>query len=211
MKFLHYDSPLITTIRHAVDYMLLGIMWFLACVPIITFGAATVAMLRTAESSIYKDEDGIFIPFWKHFATEFKQSTLLWLIQLPILAALVFYFILIWKGNLPFIVDLLSCLLIAVVFSWTQLWFGYQSKFEDNLKTVLMNTLRIALANMGKSFLLALFLVLAVLGSCVVILIFEPVLLIIPGLYVYAYSSVFRKLAEKLIPKEEIVEPAPTE
>lgn len=211
MKFLRYDSPLITTIRQAVDYMLLGLMWFLACVPIITFGAATVAMLRTAESSIYKDEAGIFIPFWKHFIAEFKQSTLLWLIQLPILAALVFYFLLVWKGEMPFILNLLSYAVIAVVFMWTQLWFGYQSKFEDNLKTVLANSLRIVLANMGKSFLLALFLILAVLGSCVGILIFEPVILIIPGLYVYAYSSVFRKLAEKLIPKEESVEPVPAE
>ena len=206
MKFLRYDSPFMTLFRKAVDYLLLGLLWLLACVPVITFGAATTAMLRTAEVSIHKEEgSGIFVPFLKYFVKEFKQATLLWLIQLPILAISVFYFVLVWKSEMAFILMFLSYVLIALLFTWTQLWFGYQSKFEDSLKTVLVNSLRIALSNMGRSIVLALLLILLVLGSCVAVLVFQPILLFLPGLYVFAYSSIFRKLAEKLIPNTENV------
>jgi len=52
MKFLNYDSPFMTGLRRGIDYICLGLLWMLASVPVITFGAATTGLLQTAEVAI---------------------------------------------------------------------------------------------------------------------------------------------------------------
>ena len=100
MKFLQYDSKFMTGFRKATNYFLLGILWILACAPIITAGAATAAMLRTTEHGIREDEDKILKPFFKFFRSEFKQATILWLIEILVLVLLVFYAVIIFNSGM---------------------------------------------------------------------------------------------------------------
>jgi len=43
MKFLRYDSPLMNKLRLLTDYMLVGLLWVIASIPVFTWGAATSA------------------------------------------------------------------------------------------------------------------------------------------------------------------------
>ena len=88
MKLLAYNSPFISTLGKIVDYILLGILWIFVSLPVITFGAATTAMLLTAEICLRKEEGKIAKTFFEHFKKEFKQATVLLIIQLPIFAIL---------------------------------------------------------------------------------------------------------------------------
>lgn len=45
MNFLKPGSPAMEHLQRAYDYFVLGLLWLLASVPILTFGAATTAML----------------------------------------------------------------------------------------------------------------------------------------------------------------------
>lgn len=203
MKFLQYDSPFMTRFRKVVDYFLLGILWIVACVPLVTFGAATTAMLMTAEYNVREDGGKMFLTFWKYFGKEFKKSTILWLIQIPILAVLVFYSVLVFKSEILLFLKILSYAIIGLVFAWLQLWLAYESKFEDNLKTVMINSLRITLANVGPSVLMVLCTAVFALGVCLCLVYFQPGLLILPAVYIVVYTLILRKLFRKLLPPME--------
>lgn len=203
MKFLKYDSPFMTVFRKVVDYFLLGILWVVACIPVITAGAATAATLMTAELSVRVDEGRIVKPFWLHFKAEFKQATILWLIQIVVWAVLAFYAVLVYKAEMVFFLKILSFVAISLIFMWSQLWIAYESKFTDNVKTVMVNCLRIMLGNMGTSVLLMFLAAVMLLGSCVAMVLFQPILLIIPAVYIFLQTLILRRLFNKLVPPVE--------
>lgn len=67
------------------NLVMLNLLWILCSLPIITMGAATTALYYTLFQYQTNDEDAVLKPFFKGFAQNFKQATLLWL---PMMAAL---------------------------------------------------------------------------------------------------------------------------
>lgn len=202
MNFLRYDSPFMVKFRQIVDYFLLGLLWVAASFPIVTFGAATTAMFLTAENVVHAKEERMFSRFWGYFKAEFKQATITWLIEMVVLALLFLDFVLVSELEMFFLLEALSYLLIALVFIWVQLWLGYQSKFEDNIKTVLINTFRISFASLGSVALLAVVDVLGVVLAYAMLIVMPPLMLVVPGVYIIAYLPLMRKLFKKYIPQE---------
>lgn len=200
MDFLKIDSPFMVRLQRMCDYFYLGVLWMIASLPIITFGAATTAMLKTAEFSIRKEGGKVFTPFWKYFKQEFKQATLLWIIQLPLLMILVFNFYVVFDKQMTPVFRLLVGAASIIEFCWLQLWFGYQSKFTDRIKTVLINTVRLTLGNMGQAFLMAALTTAALIAAFFLLFTLLPAMLFIPGIYIILYTALFRKLVRKNFP-----------
>lgn len=201
MNFLKPGSPAMEHLQRAYDYFVLGLLWLLASVPILTFGTATTAMLQTAELSIHREGGHVFTSFWGHFRKEFRQATLLWLLQIPLLALLVFNLLALRSGQLTPALRVpvgLVCLLEAC---WLHLWFAYQSKFTDRIKTVLLNTIRLTLGNLGTTFLMVVLTAAMLLCAFFLLIWMGPLLLILPGLYVALYSALLRRLLRKSFPQ----------
>ena len=202
MNFLRYDSPFMSKCRCIVDYMLLGWLWVIASLPIITFGVSTTAMLRTAEKSIRQNEGAIFVPFWKYFRQEFKQATVLWIIQIPILEFILVDIIVVRYLNVNVGVQVVIFVMCILVFCWLQLWFGYQSKIKDNIRTVLLNTFRMTVSDVGRTFLMSLLTIAAVVVGYFSIFLFSPLVLLIPGIYITAYTALLRKVFSRYMSPE---------
>ena len=90
-------------------------------------------------------------------------------------------------------------LVVVMALAWIQLWFAYLSKFEDNVKTVLGNTLRIAMSNIGRSILMAAVVITAVTAFAALILISPPFMALIPGVFILIYTAMMRKLFDQYI------------
>ena len=206
MDFLKIDSPFMDRFQRVCDYFCLGLLWMIASLPIITFGAATTAMLQTAEISIRKEGGKVFAPFWQHFRKEFRQATLLWLIQLPLLVILAFNFYLVLDKQMTPIFRLLIGFASIIEFCWIQLWFGYQSKFTDTVKTVLLNTARLTLGNLGLTFLMAMLSVTALISAFLLFFLLMPAILFIPGIYIALYTFLFRRLIRRNLPIMDTVQ-----
>ncbi len=202
MKFLNYDSPFMTIVRKLVDYMTLGLLWILFCIPVFTSGAATTAAFLTAEICLRKEEGKMLPTFWKWFKKEFKEATLLWLIQFP-MTALVIYNV--WLVSVTEVATWLRVAVIVssvLVFCWSQLWYGYLSKFEDKIKTVIYNTFRMSLANMGRVFLLGVISALHLFATVALFLLMPPLLVLLPGSYLLCYTPVIGKIFATYIPQQ---------
>lgn len=202
MSFLNYDSPFMVELRRVVDSMALGLLWIVASIPLVTFGAATTAMFYTREKAIRKDEGKIWSTFWKCFKKEFKQATLLWVIGLVLSVLLTVNGIVLWRMELHGIV--FALLLTTVLFGagWMQLWYGYLSKFEDTTWVLLGNTFRITLVNFPWVLLLVFLSAAASVGAVIAFFYMPPILLLVPGIYGILAGMVLRRIFSRYLPEE---------
>ena len=203
MKFLNYDSPFMTFARNLVDYVTLGLLWIFFCIPVFTGGAATTAALLTAELCLRKEEGKMLPTFWKWFKKEFKEATLLWLIHFPVTILLIYNVWMISVAEMGTWLRILILVSSGLVFCWVQLWYGYLSKFEDRIKTVLSNTFRMSLANIGRVFLLGVISALHLFATVALFLVMPPLLILVPGSFLLCYTPIIGKIFAKYIPKPE--------
>lgn len=203
MNFLNLDSPFMKFAMNLVDHIILGLLWILFCVPVFTSGAATTAALLTADICLRKEEGKMLPTFWMWFKKEFKEATLLWLIHFPVTALLIYN---VWLMYVAEVVPWLKIMIVVasvVVFCWTQLWFGYLSKFDDRIKTILSNTFRMTLGSIGQVFLLGVISALHLLVTVVLFLWIPPLMVLLPGSYLLCYPPIIGKIFAKYIPKPE--------
>lgn len=92
MGFLRYDSDFMMSISRAADYVILNLLYILFCIPVITAGAAMTAKYYVAMKIVRGEEPSVFKSFWKSFRENFRQSTLIWLGAILLVAFLV------WDG-----------------------------------------------------------------------------------------------------------------
>lgn len=205
MDLWRYDSPAMIFFRNLVDYILIGILWMVFCIPVFTCGAATTAALLTAEISIRKEEGRILATFWKWFRKEFKEATLLWFLWFPVQWLAVADILWVSKSQLASWVQVLIYVATAVLFCWSQLWFGYLSKFDDQIRTVLANTFRMILGNVGCTLLIFLITVIHIAAVVLLLLWMPPFLLLVPGSYLLCYTFIIRKIFAKYLPGADTV------
>lgn len=203
MNFLNYDSPFMAECRKAVNFILLGLIWILASIPLFTFGAATTAMYYTAEKVVRKDEPKMWKAFWDSFKREFKQSTVVWLIGLLVTAVLGTNAILLIRGRLPGVLFALMIASELLGMGWMQLWYGYLSKFQDKTSVMLGNTFRIALINIPKLIVMILIFVLAMAVVAVSFFFAPPVIFLVPGVYAALTGIMLRKIFKPYMPEEQ--------
>ena len=86
------DSPFMNFLGKMADLMILNIITMICCIPVFTAGAAFTAMFSVLLKMVRKEEPMIVKSYFSSFKENFKQSTIMWLIMLVIIAFLVFDF-----------------------------------------------------------------------------------------------------------------------
>ncbi len=76
-KFFDIDSVFMQLLTKAANIMLLNILWFVCCLPIITAGASTGAMYTVALQLVRDEDDKIITPFFRAFRASFWKPTAL--------------------------------------------------------------------------------------------------------------------------------------
>lgn len=84
------DSRWMQRFAMLTNLVCLNLLWLICCIPVFTIGAATSALYQTVFLYHDKEDDAVLLPFFRAFKENFKQSTILWLPMLVLLALLVF-------------------------------------------------------------------------------------------------------------------------
>lgn len=87
MSVLEYDSPVMTGIGKVVDIFWLSVLWLLCCLPVVTVGASTAALYRTAVRSIREGRGYVTSTFFHALRQDLKVGLELWLVFLALLVA----------------------------------------------------------------------------------------------------------------------------
>lgn len=141
--FLHPDSKFMFYANKFCDLIALNLVMLVFCIPVLTIGTSITAM-HYVLLKIFRDElsGGVIRTFFTAFKNNFKQSTLLWLIYLPVGVLIVLDLLLFNKGLLP-LPEILKYLLIVlgVIWMFSVNWaLILQSRYDNSIKITIRNS-----------------------------------------------------------------------
>ena len=74
---MEYDSPLTTMINKTVDILILSLVWFVCCLPVVMIGASTTALYYATVKAIRKNRGYALKNFFHAFRVNLLPGTLL--------------------------------------------------------------------------------------------------------------------------------------
>lgn len=150
------DSPLVNFLNKVADIMILGIVFMIACIPVITAGASFTAAYYMGFKMVKNEETYIIKGFFKAFKENFKQATILWIFVLIIAAVMIADYRIILYSGLAFAswirIAMVSVTLIAAL--GAVFVFPLQARFQNTVKHTFKNAFLMALSHLPSAFLL---------------------------------------------------------
>lgn len=137
MNIFKFESPVMQFIGKVADFILLNLLTIVCSLPIITFGAAYTAKYYVSMKIVRGEEGTLFKAYFKAFKDNFKQATIIWIIQLWVLVLLAVDWLWIYnKGfkNVHEIYLLALALLTCFVIFITATIFPFIARFDMTIK-----------------------------------------------------------------------------
>lgn len=78
-KIFGYDGSFIAVTEKIFDIMLLSVLWFLFCIPLLTVGTSTAALYDTVQKAKQKEEGYLYRRFWKSIHQNLCSGIMLWM------------------------------------------------------------------------------------------------------------------------------------
>lgn len=177
-----YDSGFMSILNKIVDCILLGVMWLIFSIPIITIGASTTALYYTVNKVIRHDRSHIGREFLRGFKTNFGQSTIVWLILMVVYTIVVGNCILFFKYQPNQLMLGFNIAVFCIFTMWALHLFPYIARFKIGLKGLMKNCAYFTIRHLIKTLILFVLLVVAGLAMMV----YFPFVLVAPVLYMLA-------------------------
>ena len=152
-KIFNLDAPIVQAVGKVGQMMLTTLVWLIFCLPVVTVGAATVAMCRMM-INLKEDKSCAFKVFWKAFRESFWKATALWLMLLVCAAVLAaaFYAVQLVESTVLWMVCLFAfCLLFFLLYIVAIYSFPLTAYFENTLFATIRNALQMGLANLRQT------------------------------------------------------------
>lgn len=172
------DSKFHRWLEISSNFVLINLLWLLACLPLITIYPATAAMFGVVRDWVRKKEDSLLRTFLSRFKENFKQSFVIGIVWTFFGVTLLFDFHLVSQMSSGTKIVLGSLLfLVTLLYVFTSLYlFPVMVHFETSWPVVLKNSLLLSIAQLSTT--VQCLLVVAVMVG---ISIFVPFTLLITG------------------------------
>lgn len=200
------DSPLVNFLNKVADVMILSLVFMLACIPVVTAGAALTAAYYMGFKMVKNEESYIIKGFFKAFKENFKQATIIWLFALVIIGVMAADYQIILYSGIAFaswmriaMVSITLVMLLGIVFV-----FPIQARFENTVKNTIKNAFLMALSHLPSAFLLII-----IYAVPYLILYFIPQLF--PAIFLLGFGCIFYFKSFVLLRVFKKYEPAETE
>ena len=206
MKFFNIDNPVFRTISRIGDIFVLSFLWLVTSIPIFTIGVATTAAYDCAFKIIRARDTNVFKDFFRSFKSNFRQSTLIFLILIPIGALLLFnlYFWAHSESEYSVAMNAVTLGLAVIYLAGALYVFPVQAMFENPIKKTLQTAFLMAVLNIVNTIIL-LAVCLGVSYVCYIFPIAAYIFLIFGSglffmLFAVRFLTVFRKYNPALEP-----------
>lgn len=199
-----YENKLMTGLNKIYDCMLVSILWCILSIPVVTIGATTTALYYTVNKSIRHSRGYAYKEFFSAFKSNFKQSTIVWMINLFVIILGVADCYILYKlwESIP-IAKVIAVIIVAFLIflaMWMLYVYPYMARFALPTKALMKNCAIIAMANFHWSFLLLLLFIVSVVVSyfLAVVAIFVPVI------YMVIANRIIERVFRKYMSDEDI-------
>ena len=210
-SFLNHENDIMSVLTRLVDVFVLGILWMLCSIPVITIGASSTAFYYAFNKAVRQKRGYAWKEFFYSFKMNFKQSTKVWLMELGIGLMSVLDCVILSQlsEQIPMTTVWIGILiaLFALVMMWGLFLFPYLARFENETKVALKNVAIILAANFLWGILLFAIFVIAVLVSLWIPLfgVFAPSVYMVFANYIL--EQIFKKyMTEEDLEREKEIE-----
>ena len=204
-NLFNYENKFTYTFTKVIDAAVLGMLWLICSLPVLTLGASSAAFYYAFQKSVRHGSGYPTREFFHGFKANFKQATILWLVLIVLAVVLCLDLLILTGGVLdiglltPFLV-VTSVVIFAILAMWGICAFPYMSRFDNNLGNMLKNSLIVTLANLHWMLLL-----LALLIGCTVLFFVVPVMsLFVPALYMLPLNGILERIFRKFMSPEDL-------
>ncbi len=209
MNFLSIDGPFIKFMSLIADIIMLSVIWFLLCIPIVTIGPATTAMYYVMTRRIYEKEAYVFTDFFKSFKQNFVQSALSWFVLTALTVIVLFNMFIVARGyvfaNSKILGNLSIMIYFLILFELILMNLyifpiisRFHMSFKEGIKTSFMLSNKHLPTSLG----------IISIGVVIFLLVnFMPIFIFVSqGLFVAFSSYFFMKIFRKYIPDMDMFE-----
>ena len=158
-NLFHYENPFIQFLVRVGDLMILNLLFILCSLPVVTLGASLTALHRVTQNMLFEQEEPLIKAFFRAFRQNFKQSTLVWLVELVVIVSLVCDVLLVmayFDGGLAkamYILVAVLAILVAGVFSYLM---PLIARYENGMRQQVNNAVVLAIIKLPKTIILVL-------------------------------------------------------
>lgn len=166
MRFNITDNIIVRALSKICDMVCLNILWLICSIPIITIGASTAALYTVMLKMVKNEEGYIFRGFFKAFKSNFKQSTIMWIVIL--LLGIVCWIDYRVAGVMPgmggSIMRIIFLLLGFILLSVTVYIFPLTARYENTIRNTVRNALILTVGKLPYTLLM----VVVTVGSVII-------------------------------------------
>ncbi len=206
-KFFNANNPIWQIVGKLFDAIILHIFWLLCSLPIVTFGASTVA-LYDIMMKLAKDETGHYYrKFYQSFKANLKQGIVLGLIFLLTEGAMLYAFLLCIRLEglspvFPGLKIVLTILMVLVLITF-EYAFPLLARFDNTIRRTIQNGFLLSLRHIGWTIVMTVILV----GFYALIFLLEqylfPFLIMGFGLIAFLQSYILNHIFQPFITAQE--------
>lgn len=208
-RLFNIDNPIMQFISKIFDLVVLNLIFLLSCIPVITIGASLSALYYVSLKMLRGEEPYIWQNFWKAFRQNFKQSTIVWLFYLLIIALIGMDFYIINSQDTMLFAVIRVCLwmLCLILLSIFLYVFPVISHFVCTTRQAIKNAVLMAIGHLPYTLIL-----LAVCGLILYLYSASAttfaLVIVISGIcgfsvVAFTYCIIFDRIFKKYEPKEE--------
>ena len=156
-NLFNYENPFIQFLVRVGDLIILNVLFILCSAPVVTLGASLTALHRVTQNMLFEQEEPLLKAFFRAFRQNFKQSTLVWLVELVVIVSLVCDVLLVmayFNGGLAkamYILVAVLAILVAGVYAYLM---PLIARYENGMRQQVNNAVVLAIIKLPKTLLL---------------------------------------------------------
>ncbi len=200
----NFDNRFFRGLAKLMDLFLVSALWLFMCIPVFTIGASSTALYYTVHKAVVHNRGYVWTTFWQAFRENFKQSTVIWLIQMIMFAVLSFDVYMTWE-NLkqgttigymfyPFLV------LFLLVLGWSLVLTGYTARFCNTNRIIMKNAALISILHIPSVLLILVLTIVSVLA----VYMLWPMIFVMPAVLYWIMDSILERIFRKYMTPEDL-------
>lgn len=153
-RLFNPDSDLMILLTWITDCIFLSLFWLMACLPVVTIGAATAALYDATYRGFRRGEKNTWQRFGRSLLRNLKSSILPTILALAVFIGGGQLLIHLWNGAVAsgqWVGFSAAALAGVVVLGMLSILFPLLSRFETGFMQLLVNTVRLALGNLPRA------------------------------------------------------------
>lgn len=148
------DSPMMLFLSRVTDLIIVNLLFWLCCLPVITIGASLAALHKVTQSMVLDEDSGVVRPFFRAFRDNFRQATLGWLVLAVFLAGLGVDLMLSLSyltGNSLTVCKWMIAILALIILAISEYYFQLIVRYENTVRQHLTNAAILALVKLPRT------------------------------------------------------------